>query len=316
LFAAVLFSLTLGSADISLKELSSAAVGRGEYAVVSVLLNVRIPRTAAAVLAGSALSAAGVVIQSVLGNPLAGPNIIGVNAGAGVSAVICAAFLPAATWIMPTAAFLGALIAMLLIYAVARLTGASRITLVLAGIAVGSILSACIDAIVTIVPEALVSVNAFRIGSISGTVLKKLYIPGAYIFAAVVLLFSLGHDMDVLALGDETASSLGMNTKKYRFLLLLCAAMLSGASVSFSGLLGFVGLIIPHAARFFVGSESRRLLPVSVLMGGAFVTLCDVLARILFAPYEIPVGIVMSFIGGPFFLWLLIRRKGGRTDNA
>ncbi len=177
LFAAVLFSLTLGSADISLKELSSAAVGRGEYAVVSVLLNVRIPRTARRRPRGKRAFSRG-CCDPVGSRQSAGrPNIIGVNAGAGVSAVICAAFLPAATWIMPTAAFLGALIAMLLIYAVARLTGASRITLVLAGIAVGSILSACIDAIVTIVPEALVSVNAFRIGSISGTVLKKLYIP-------------------------------------------------------------------------------------------------------------------------------------------
>ena len=316
LFGALVLSLTLGSADISITELFFSLVGKGDTAIIRILEHVRLPRTIAAILAGSALAGAGVVIQSVLGNPLAGPNIIGVNAGAGVCVVICAAFLPATTWLLPTAAFLGALTAMLLVYAIARLTGASRITLVLAGIAVSSILSACIDAIVTVVPDTLINVNAFRIGSIAGITMDKLYLPGVYILATIILLFSLGHELDVLALGDETAASLGMNTKRYRFFLLFGAAMLSGAAVSFSGLLGFVGLIIPHASRFFVGNEARRLLPVSVLMGATFVTLCDVLARILFAPYEIPVGIVMSFIGGPFFLWLLIHRKGGRTNNA
>ena len=213
-------------------------------------------------------------------------------------------------------AFLGAVVAMLLIYTLARLTEASRITLVLAGIAVSSILSACIDAIVTLVPETLVNVNAFRIGSIAGMTLNKLYIPGLYIFTSIILLFSLGHELDVLALGDEMAASLGMNVKRYRLFFIFGAAMLSGAAVSFCGLLGFVGLIIPHASRFLVGNEVRRLLPISVLLGAAFVTLCDILARVMFAPYEIPVGIVMSFIGGPFFLWLLIHRKGGRTSNA
>lgn len=316
LFAAAVLSLMLGSANISPDKLFAVFFGKGDPAVARILLHVRIPRTIAAILAGGALAAAGVVIQSVLANPLASPNIIGVNAGAGVCVVICAAFFPAAAWLIPAAAFAGAFLALLLIYTIARLTGASRITLVLVGIAVSSILSACIDAVVTVVPDALANFNAFRIGNISGVVMEKLYIPSAYILTAVVLLFSLSHELDVLALGEETAASLGMNTGKYRFFLLLGVAMLSGAAISFSGLLGFVGLIVPHAARFLVGNESRRLLPVSVLIGGAFVVLSDVLARVLFAPYEIPVGIVMSFFGGPFFLWLLIRRKGGRTDNA
>ena len=316
LTGAFILSLMLSSADISTRDLFLSFSGQGDPAILRIIQHVRLPRTIAAVLAGSALAGSGLIIQSVLGNPLAGPNIIGVNAGAGMFVVLCAAFLPAGIWLLPTAAFLGALIAMLLVYAIARLTGASRITLVLAGIAVSSILSACIDAIVTLLPDTLNNVNAFRIGSIAGTTLNKLYIPGAYILFCILLIFFLGHELEVLALGDETAVSLGLNIKKYRFLFLLGAAILSGAAVSFCGLLGFVGLIVPHASRFLVGNEVRRLFPISILLGGTFVTLCDVLARVLFAPFEIPVGIVMSFIGGPFFLWLLIHRKGGRTNNA
>jgi iron complex transport system permease protein len=315
LFAAVVCSLLLGSAAISVPDLWSAAFGKGDPAVQRVLLHVRLPRTAGALLAGCALSAAGVVIQSVLSNPLAGPNLIGVNAGAGLGAVLCSAFLPGVARVLPVAAFLGALGAMLLIYSIARLTGASRFTLILAGIAIGSILSACIDAVVTIVPDALVSVNAFRIGSLSGVTFQSLVVPCGFIVLAIAALFALGNEQDVLALGDETAASLGLNIKLYRFLFLFVAAVLCGAAVSFAGLLGFVGLIVPHAARFLAGSETRRLLPVSVLAGGTFVIVCDILARVLFAPYELPVGIVMSFVGGPFFLWLLIRRKGGHTGH-
>ena len=241
-------------------------------AVLRIFLHVRLPRT---------LAVSGVIIQSVLANPLAGPNIIGVNVGAGFFAVLCAAFLPRWPAAVPTAAFLGALAAMLLVYAIARATRASRIALVL-----------------------------------SGAAMKSLAVPGTYILAGILLAFSLHCEMDLMSLGDDTAKSVGLRVGKFRLLLLLTASVLAGAAVSFAGFLGFAGLIVPHGARFFVGSESRWLLPVSALSGAAFVCVCDVLARILFAPFELPVGIVMSFLGGPFFLYLLIRRKGGRTDNG
>lgn len=309
---AVAASLMFGSVRLSLNDLLHAASNDG---VRRILLHVRLPRTLAAALAGVALATSGAIIQSVMGNPLASPNLIGVNSGAGLAAVVCAAFLPGVPGIMTTGAFLGALGAMLLIYSVARATGASRITLVLAGIAVSNILSAGIDTIVTLVPDALMGISAFRIGTLENAAMDKLYLPAVYIAVGLILAFFLCNEMDVLALGEETARSLGLNTKRYRFWLLLTAAMLAGAAVSFCGLLGFVGLIVPHAARFLVEGESKRLLPVSALAGGTFVLLCDVLARVLFAPYEIPVGIIMSYLGGPFFLWLLIRKKGGRSSN-
>lgn len=309
-FLSMILSLLLGSASLPLQELLCP-----DDSVRRILLHVRLPRTLAAALAGIALAASGAIIQTVMGNPLAGPNLIGVNAGAGLAAVLCTALLPALPGAMPTSAFLGALAATLLIYAVAKATGASRTTLILSGIAVSSILSAGIDAVVTLVPDALMGVSAFRIGTLQSVAMNRLSLPAVYIFLALVLSFSLCSEMDVLSLGEETARSLGLNTGKYRFLLLLAASMLAGSAVSFCGLLGFVGLIVPHAARFLAGSESGKLISVSVLLGGSFVMLCDVLARILFAPYEIPVGIVMSFIGGPFFLWLLIRKKGGRSHD-
>lgn len=313
--AALLVSLLLGSTRISPKEVMDAVLGTGDLKIRQAILYVRLPRALAAALAGSALAASGVIIQSVMNNPLAGPNLIGVNAGAGLAAALCTAFFPGSFWAMPTAAFLGALAACLLIYLIAHRIGASRMTLVLAGIAISSILSAGIDTVVTLVPDAVMGVSSFRIGSLSGVTLKQLYLPAVYIVSALLLISVLTNEMDVLALGEETARSLGMKTGRYRFVLLLTAAMLAGAAVSFCGLLGFVGLVVPHASRFLVGNESKHLLPVSVLAGGAFVLLCDVLARILFAPFEIPVGIIMSFLGGPFFLWLLIKRRGGGFGN-
>lgn len=305
-------SLIFGSVPLSLQDLLHF---QSNDSVRRILLHVRLPRTLAAALAGIALASSGAIIQSVMGNPLAGPNLIGVNSGAGLAAVICVAFFPSAPAAMPTGAFLGALGAMLLIYSIARVTGASRITLVLAGIAISNILSAGIDAIVTLVPDAILGVSTFRIGTLENAAMDKLYFPAIYIAVGLVLAFLLSNEMDVLALGEETARSLGLNTKRYRFLLLMTAALLAGAAVSFCGLLGFVGLIVPHTARFLVHGESKRLLPVSALAGGTFVLLCDILARVLFAPYEIPVGIIMSFLGGPFFLWLLIHKKGGHSGN-
>lgn len=309
---AVLASLLLGSVTIRPGQLLRAGE---DDRVRRILLYVRLPRTLGAALAGMALAASGSIIQSVMGNPLAGPNLIGVNAGAGLVAVLCAAFLPGVPGAVTTGAFLGALGAMLLIYALASVTGASRMTLILAGIAVGNILSSGIDAVVTLVPDALMGASAFRIGSLEDVTMEKLYLPAAYIGIGLILALGMSREMDILALGEETALSLGLNTKGYRFRLLLTAAMLAGAAVSFCGLLGFVGLLIPHVARFLVEGESRQRLPVAVLAGGSFVLICDVLARVLFAPYEIPVGIIMSFLGGPFFLWLLIRGKGGHGGN-
>ena len=312
LFWTALAALTMLAAALSLG-LGSVALGDAPEAAKRIMLYIRLPRTCAALLAGAALAAAGAIIQTVLHNPLASPGVIGVNSGAGLAVAVVCAIMPAAQRYTPVIAFGGALAAVLMVVTLAQSTGASRITVVLAGVAVSNIFSAGIDAVVTFVPEALGGVSDYRIGGFSGVTMTRIVPAAVLIGVSLILVFSLTRQMDVLALGSETARSLGLSVRPVRFVLLVLAAALSGSAVSFSGLLGFVGLIVPHAMRRFVGGESGPLLAASVLGGACFVTLCDTLARVMFAPFELPVGVVLAVTGGPFFLWLLLRQRGGRA---
>ena len=201
---------------------------------------------------------------------------------------------------------------MLLVYFVAQRTGASRIAIVLSGVAVSSFIGAITDTILTLRPDTAIDRAAFLIGGFSGITMDKVSFAGCFIVFAFVIALILGYDMNILALGDESAKSLGLNVVRLRFVFLILAALLAGSAISFAGLLGFVGLIVPHVSRLLVGYDNRNLLPVSALLGSVFTLLCDLLARVLFAPFEIPVGIIMSFLGGPFFIYLLIKGKRGR----
>ena len=203
------------------------------------------------------------------------------------------------------------MIAVLTVVLLAKKTGASRTTVILAGVAMNSILGALRDAVTVLVPETAMLSNEFRVGSFSSVVTARLIPAGILIAASLAVILTLCNELDVMALGEDTAKSLGLPVKHLRVLFLLLAAVLAGATVSFAGLLGFVGLLVPHMVRRFAGSESRKLLPLSILFGAGFVTLCDLISRMLFIPYELPVGILMSVIGGPFFLVLLLKKKGG-----
>ena len=311
--AAALFSLCVGASGASLLAGLADLLSGVSSPAARILRYIRLPRMLAAMLAGAALSASGVLIQGVLGNPLAGPNVIGVNAGAGFFTLLCACLLPSAAQLLPAAAFLGALLAALIILLLADRMGASRITVVLAGVAISSIFSAGSDLITTLDPDATLGMSAFLIGGFSDVSAARLRTAAAYILPALVFALLLAGDLDVLALGDEVAASLGLRVRRTRVLLLAVASVLAGAAVSFAGLLGFVGLIVPHAVRRVTGGEHRQLLPLAMLGGALFTLLCDTAARTLFAPYEVPVGILLSLVGGPFFLFLLLRsRKGAR----
>lgn len=306
-------SLGIGSSKIPLSEIISAMhQGDNTSKTYRIISFVRIPRTLAAVLAGCALSMSGAILQSVLNNSLAGPNIIGVNSGAGLFTVLIAAFFPASLYFTTIAAFTGALLAVFLVYFIARKTGASRMAIVLSGVAVSSFIGAMTDTVLTLRPDTAISRAAFLIGGFSGITMDKLSFAGCFIVFAFVMALILGYDMNILNLGDESAKSLGLNVVKLRFMFLILAALLAGSAISFAGLLGFVGLIVPHVSRLLVGYDNRILLPVSALLGSVFTLLCDLLARVLFAPFEIPVGIIMSFLGGPFFIYLLIKGKRGQ----
>ena len=316
LIVSALLSICLGSARLSLAELWSAiqeGMGNTTTPAARIFWYARLPRTAACMLAGAALAVSGAVIQGVLTNKLASPGIIGVNAGAGLAVTICCAVGAFSGWLIAGAAFAGAVTAVLLVALTAQKIGASRTTVILGGVAVNSCLNAASEAISILVPEAGMQAADFRVGGFSSVAHARLLPAGILIIIGLLLLFTLTNELDVISLGEDTAQGLGMPVKKMRTVFLGLSALLAGAAVSFAGLLGFVGLIVPHAARKLVSHESGKLLPFCALCGASFVTLCDLLARTMFSPYEIPVGILMSFIGGPFFLFLLINRKGGHS---
>lgn len=293
---------------------AALSLGLGAAALTPVIFRfVRLPRTLGCLLAGAALAVSGTVIQGVLNNKLASPSIIGVNAGAGLAVTLCCAFGSLSGWTIAGSAFLGALTSVLLIVFAAEKAGASRTTVILGGVAVNAFLNALSEALTTLIPEVGMMAGDFRVGGFGSVSHVRLIPAGMLICLALLIVFSLHNELDVLTLGEETAQGLGMDVKKIRTLLLILAAMLAGAAVSFAGLLGFVGLIVPHAVRRLAGSESRYLLPLCAMGGAAFVTLCDTAARVAFSPFELPVGILLSVLGGPFFLVLLLKRKGGRA---
>lgn len=308
--AAALLNICLGASRITLPQLWQALIaGPNETAAARILWYVRLPRTAACLLAGSALAVAGTVIQKVLANNLASPGIIGVNAGAGLAVAACCAFGTYAAWAIAGSAFLGAMTATFLVVIVARKSNASRTTVVLGGVAVTACLNAVTETITTMVPDAALASADFRVGGFSSVNRARLTPSAVLILSGIAVICTLTNELDVLSLGDDTAQSLGLKVSRMRNCMLTLAALLAGASVSFAGILGFVGLIVPHIARRMIGNDSGHLIPFCALLGGGFVTVCDLAARMVFAPYEIPTGILMSFLGGPFFIWLLLRRR-------
>jgi iron complex transport system permease protein len=311
--AAAALSLLLGAVRLSPAQLWQALAGGPNNTAGYIFWYARLPRTLACLLSGAALAVSGAVIQAVLSNKLASPGIIGVNAGAGLAVTVCCVLGLLSGWTIALSAFGGAMISVLLVVFTAEKTGASRTTVILGGVAVNSFLGALSEALTSLVPDAGVLSGDFRVGGFSSVVPVRLMPAGILICAALIIILTLHNDLDVLALGEETARSLGMPVRKMRTLFLILSAMLAGASVSFAGLLGFVGLIVPHAVRSLVGSESRKMLPLCAIGGAGFVTACDLAARLVFIPYELPVGILMSVLGGPFFLCLLAKRKGGRA---
>ncbi len=314
LLLSVLLSLCLGAVPLSLAKLWTALRDGADSGVAGrIFWYARLPRTLATALAGAALAVSGTIIQNVLSNKLASPGIIGVNSGAGLAVTVCCALGALSGWTIAGAAFGGALLAVLLVTFTAHKIGASKTTVILGGVAVNSFLNAAAEAVTTLVPDAAAQSADFRVGGFSSVAYVRLIPAGILIVLGLLLVFTLCNELDVMALGEETAQGLGLSVKKLRTIFLGIAALLAGATISFAGLLGFVGLIVPHLGRRLVGAESGKLLPFCAVFGAGFVTACDLLARTMFAPHEISVGILMSLIGGPFFLMILLKSKGGRS---
>lgn len=308
--------ILLGSTPLSCAEILDAFHG-GFHASAGgrIFAYVRLPRTLASLVCGAALAVSGAVIQGVLANRLASPSIIGVNAGAGLAVTLCAALGIFGGWQLSMAAFLGAFAAVMLVSFGAKRWGASRGTVILMGVAMNCLLGAISDTITTFVPEVAVMSTDFKVGDFSSVTYQTLLPALILVSIVILLLLTLHHELDVLTLGEETARGLGLNTGLMRPLFLLFAALLAGCAVSLAGLLSFVGLLVPHAVRRAAGSRSSDLLGLCALYGAGFVCLCDTAARTVFSPYEIPVGIIMAYLGAPFFLLILIRGKGGHSRD-
>lgn len=307
--------LTFGSTNLGFSEIIKAFSDFSAESVSGrIFWYVRFPRTAACIVCGAALSVSGAVTQGVLANRLASPGIIGVNSGAGLAVTLCTAFGIYGGFRLSLFAFVGAFVSVIAVSVIAARTGASKGTVILMGIALNSLFNAISDTVITFNPDIAVMSNDFKIGEFSSVTYQKLLPAAVVIAVSLLILFTLKNELEIIGMGQETAEGLGLNARFYRILFLILSALLAGSAVSIAGLLSFVGLIVPHIVRKLMGGGGKRLLPMCALLGGGFVSLCDTTARTLFTPYEIPVGIIMSFLGVPFFILLLIKKKGGHAD--
>ena len=309
---AAALGIMLGSTALSFGDIAEAFNGGFDSSVSGrIFVYVRLPRTLASLVCGAALAVSGAVIQNVLANRLASPSIIGVNAGAGFAVTACAAAGIFGGWRLSLFSFIGAFATVSLVSFASKKWGASRGTVILIGVAVNALLGAASDSITTFIPEVGVMSNDFKIGEFSSATFQKLFPAAVIIVVVIVVLLTLHNELDVLTLGDESAFSLGLNTSLARVIFLIFAALLAGCAVSIAGLLSFVGLLVPHAIRRIAGNKTSSLIGLCALFGAGFVCLCDTVARTAFSPYEIPVGIIMAYLGAPFFIFILIKGKGG-----
>ena len=307
LITASFLSVMLGSVYINPADILKCFFTPDKTSVTYILImNIRLPR----------MLGAGVILQGVMNNALASPNTIGVNSGAGFFVMLAMMLFPHSVYATSIASFVGALLTTLAIYALAYMADSSRTTIILAGITVSSFLNAGINTIKLINTDITLNITSFLMGTLSGLTFNKIALPAIGIIAAVLVSFILAKPLNILSLGDDYARSLGLNVPLTRFFLLVLSSIMAGLVVSFAGLLSFIGLIVPHICRTLFGSDARYLLPTSALLGASFVLICDIIGRLIAAPYELPAGIIMAFIGGPFFMYLLLKKKGGRRINA
>ncbi len=280
-----------------------------------ILVRVRIPRVLLAAMVGAALAGSGVVFQALLRNPLADPYILGVSSGAGLGAMI--AVIGGLSWTLwgrsPIAvfAFAGALGTVWLVWGIGRVTGKYQVTgLLLAGVVVNAFFSAMIMFLVSIAKgQQLYATLFWLMGNMTEEDFFVLWVGGGCIVAGIVALFFLGPQLNIISVGHEDARSIGVPVERVEFAAFAISAFITAVAVSLSGLVGFVGLIVPHAVRLLFGPDHRQLLPLSSLVGAMFLVVADTVARMVVAPGQLPVGVVTAMIGGPFFLFLLIRHS-------
>ena len=276
-----------------------------------IVWNVRLPRVLVGVMVGANLAVSGSIFQAITRNELASPYLLGVSSGAGLAVLLALTVCPVFAAFLPLAAMLGGTVAFLMVYAIAWHHGTSPVRLVLAGVIIGAIAGALQTMLFFLAKDLSTVQNAmsWTAGSLTGAGWQQVRLIAPWTLASVVLGLSSTRYLDVLLLGDPAASALGMNVERVRFLLAATAIMAASSAVAVSGLIGFVGLIVPHIVRTMAGSAHRHLLLGCLFAGPALLVVADVAARLAFAPVQIPVGIVTGVFGGGFFLYLMRRRR-------
>ena len=312
-------SVWLGSVDLTIRETLAAFTGRGDASIRQIVVELRAPRAVLAILVGGGLALAGAVFQALLRNPLAEPYILGISGGAATGAVLALALGLAVShsWALPIAAFVGALLAITLVLRVAAAAD-DRVdvrVLLLAGVVVGAFFTACLSFVLSISDARTVrSAILWMMGSLAGADWVTVMTVALYTLPATLVLIGLARPLNLMAIGEETAGYLGTNVERVKRVAYVVASLLTAAGVAATGIIGFVGLIVPHGVRLVVGADYRMLLPLSFLAGAVFLTLADVVARTMLSPIEVPIGVITALVGVPLFL-LLLRRSMGSTSR-
>lgn len=312
LVAAILASLAIGARPIPPDEVVQILLGTNTGQNASVVLELRVPRTLIGLVAGAALGVAGALIQAVTRNPLADPGILGVNSGAAFALAVGTGLL-GVTGALPTLglAYLGAFLASLLVYGIGSLSrgGASPVQLILAGVALGAVLSGITQAIVLTDRERFAGMTAWQSGSLADRDLALLQVALPFVLVGLALALLISSSLNAIALGDDLASSLGAHVGRTRLLAAAAVMLLAGSATALAGPIAFVGLMVPHAVRWMVGPDQRWIVAYSVLAAPILLVLADVVGRVVMPPGELPAGIVTALIGAPVLIVLVRRRK-------
>ena len=308
--AALALGTMLGPTALDPRTVFAALTGTGERTTTIIVRDLRVPRVLLAFLVGGSLGVTGAALQALVRNPLADPYLLGLSGGAGLGAVTAIALRIASPWAVPVAALAGALVAVVLVYRLALIAGGvldARV-LLLGGVVVGAFAASLMGAVMAISPAPEVR-NAllWLLGSFGRASWHSLVLFAVYAVLPLTVLYALARPLDLLTLGEESAQFLGADVERTKRTLYVAASLLTAVAVSLSGIIGFVGLVVPHAARLGWGRLHRALLPATFLLGGMLMVVADALARTLFAPVELPVGVVTALIGVPVFV-LLVRR--------
>lgn len=318
LIIALVISLGVGAVFIPPDHVLAVLVNPNQSGLdssdIAIVRDLRLARVLLATLVGAGLAAAGAAFQALFRNPLADPYIIGASSGASLGATLAIAF--GLTWNfagfrpIPLAAFLGALLAVFFVYTIAGGSGkATVISLLLAGAAISTVLSSMVSLFMLMKSESTHEIFAWLMGSFSSRSWPQLWSSGPYLVLGIFMLWLVSRPLDALSCGEDTARTIGLSISKARGVIVAAASLVTAAAVASSGVIGFVGLVAPHIARLLFGASHHRLIPASAIIGGLLTLLADDLARTLMAPYELPVGLITSLVGGIFFLYLIRARQ-------